>query len=277
MRVLSMNGVSRAFGSGAKGRSRTAYATEEIGARPLPPFLSSESIKSLISDDLKAPLGSPIEYKPRRGGRTAFGYEAYLLPKICGLILDAHKVKPIQNPEIPQMAEMLLRGFAEIGIVALVDEATGYQEVREKDALQALLDLYLRKELAAWAKRFPDEFYQQIFRLRGWIWRGRSTNPPQVVATYTKDIVYARLQEGLLEELEKKNPVDEKGKRKNKHFQWLTDDVGHPALAQHLHAVIGLMRASATWDQFKNMLDMAFPKRGDTLMMPILLEPPPEK
>ena len=26
---------------------------------------------------------------------------------------------------------------------------------------------YLRKELAAWAKRFPDKFYEQIFRLLG--------------------------------------------------------------------------------------------------------------
>jgi len=40
--------------------------------------------------------------------------------------------------------------------VALVDEATGYQEIRDRLALQAILDRFLRKELAAWAKRFPD-------------------------------------------------------------------------------------------------------------------------
>jgi len=49
-----------------------------------------------------------------------------------------------------------VRGFARVGIIALVDEATGYQEVRNKLALQAILDAFLRKELAAWAKRFPD-------------------------------------------------------------------------------------------------------------------------
>ena len=62
---------------------------------------------------------------------------------------------------------MLMRGLAHIGIIALVDEATGYQEVRDREALQALLDRYLRKELAAWAKKFPDDFYKEIFRLRG--------------------------------------------------------------------------------------------------------------
>ena len=87
--------------------------------------------------------------------------------------------------------------------------------------------------------------------------------PAMVVASYTKDIVYARLAPQILEEIERRNPI-EGGRRKAAHHQWLTDDVGHPALAQHLHAVITLMRVSKTWPQFKQMLDMAHPKRGGT-------------
>ena len=132
-------------------------------------------------------------------------------------------------------------------------------------ALQAILDQFLRKELAAWAKRFPDEFYQQIFRLRGWEWKGMKVNRPQVVAKYTNDFVYERLAPGILEELQRRNPKDGKGQRRSAHHQWLTEDVGDPALAQHLYAVIGLMRASNTWEQFKTMLVRAFPKRGNTL------------
>jgi hypothetical protein len=146
-----------------------------------------------------------------------------------------------------------------------------YQEVRDKRALQSLLDAYLRKELAAWAKRFPDEFYEHIYRLRNWKWKGRNKNPPQAVAGYTKDIVYARLAPQIIDELERKNPI-EGGRRRAKHHQWLTDDVGHPALAQHLHAVITLMRVSKSWAQFKMMLDQAHPKRGDTLQLPLMLE-----
>jgi hypothetical protein len=130
-----------------------------------------------------------------------------------------------------------------------------------------------RKELAAWAKRFPDEFYQHIFRLRGWEWKGRGKNPPQVVAAYTKDLVYARLAPHILEELERRNPI-EGGRRKGAHHQLLTDDVGHPALAQHLHAVITLMRVSKNWNQFKTMLDVAHPKRGDTLQLPLMADYP---
>lgn len=88
---------------------------------------------------------------------------------------------------------------------------------------------------------------------------------PGVVGRFTNDIVYERLAPGILEELKRLNPTLDNGGRTRKHHQFLTDDIGHPALAQHLHAVIGLMRASATWDQFKSLLDRAFPKKGTQL------------
>ncbi|MCI0560880.1 MAG: P63C domain-containing protein, partial [Nitrososphaera sp.] len=158
-------------------------------------------------------------------------------------------------------------------IIALVDEATGFQAIRDREALQEILDRFLRKELAAWAKRFPNEFYQEIFRLRGWQWKGIKVNRPQVVATYTKDLVYERLAPGILEELEVRNPKTERGYRKHKHHQWLTEDVGHPALAQHLYALLGFMRVSSSWKEFYSMVRKAFPKKGETLFLPVA-EPP---
>jgi hypothetical protein len=111
----------------------------------------------------------------------------------------------------------------------------------------------------------PDEFYKEMFRLRGWQWLSLKGKRPGIVGIYTNDLVYERLAPGILEELEARNPKDEQGHRRGKHHQWLTEDVGHPALAQHLHAVIGLMRASGGWDQFYRLLNRAFPKKGQTL------------
>jgi hypothetical protein len=191
-----------------------------------------------------------------------------VLADVCDILLAARKKKGALSPpqeKYADAAEILVRGFARVGIIALVDEATGYQEVRDRYALQEILDKYLRKEFAAWAKRFPDEFYQEIFRLRGWAWKGMRVNRPQCVASYTKDLVYARLAPGILTELEKKNPVAETGRRLALHHQWLTEDIGHPALAQHLHALLGLMRASDNWSQMARLVNRAFPKRGDSL------------
>lgn len=272
IRVFSTRGVSRAFGSKKTGAEKNPA---DSGAPRIPAFLSTSRIFPFLSAGLIARLNSPLEFRPMHGGRTAFGYEATILPEICEALLDARKrggLSPKQL-EFAETAETMLRAFARVGVIALVDEATGFQATRDRNALQAILDAYLRQELAAWAKRFPDEFYQQIFRLRGWEWKGMHVNRPQVVAAYTKDFVYARLAPGVLAELEKRLPIEE-GRRKGKFHQLFTDDVGHPALAQHLHAVIGLMRASTTWDHFIGMIDVAFPARGDTLSMPFMADPP---
>jgi len=272
-RVLSQGRFLQAIGRSRTPKGGTgALATVD----ELPFFLQAEVLKPFISEELRSST-SPIFYLTK-DGKKAVGYDALLLPDVVNVYLDYRnacladgKGLPPRYAHIIGACDALSRGLQKLGIIGLVDEATGFQEFRDKRALQELLDQFLRKELATWAKRFPDEFYEQIFRLRNWKWKGRGTNPPQAVAGYTKDIVYARLVPGIIEELEKKNPADG-GKRKAKHHQWLTDEVGHPALAQHLHAVITLMRVSTSWDQFKLFLDQAHPKRGDTMMLPLMMD-----
>jgi P63C domain len=260
-RVLSQRGVNFALG---RVRGGTDYRD---GGDKLPTFLAPSNLLPFIDNDLVEEISNPIEYLPMHGGRSAFGIEATSLPKICAVWLRARREGALSRPQlrIADKAEMLVRALAQVGIVALVDEATGYQELRDKKALQALLDKYLRKELAAWAKRFPDDFYKEMFRLRGWRWPVPSARRPGAVGNYTTDLVYERLAPGIVAELEARNPKDERGNRRGRHHQLLTDDVGHPALAQHLHAVIGLMRASSGWDQFYRMMNRAFPKKGQTL------------
>src|SRR5207253_10547724 len=142
--------------------------------------------------------------------------EVYLKFRDAALGKDKKGQVPGQFRHIIEACDMLMRGLARVGIVALVDEATGYQEIRDRQALQLILDKFLRKELAAWAKRFPDEFYFHIARLRGWEWKGRKFNPPQIVAYYTNDFVYHRLVPHLVEELENRNPIVD-GRRRSKH------------------------------------------------------------
>lgn len=272
-RIITQATFLRALGRSRSPKAGTGVLTT---ADDLPFFLQADVLKPFISDDLVQST-APIFYRTQKGGKGV-GYDARLLPQVADVYLKFRDASIAQTGSVParyehivRAADLLVRALANVGIIALIDEATGYQEVRDRLALQAVLDAFLRKELAAWAKRFPDEFYFQIYRLRGWKWEGRGKNPPQVVASYTKDFVYARLAPSILEEIEKRNPI-ENGRRKSKHHQWLTDDVGHPALAQHLHAVITLMRVSKTWQQFKDMLNVAHPKRNDTLQLPLMAD-----
>ncbi|MDR3739334.1 MAG: P63C domain-containing protein [Terracidiphilus sp.] len=268
-RVLSEREVTKALG-GKRGGSH--WLRKKAGAE-LPVFVSANNLRPFIDSELEVALKSPILYIPSAGGGIAHGVPAEALPKICQVWLKARAAGELRGRQGPiaAKAEMLVSALAGVAMIALVDEATGYQAIRDRDALQQILDRFLRKELAAWAKRFPDEFYQQIFRLRGWDWKGMNVNRPQVVAHYTKDLVYERLAPNILQELESRNPKNARGGRAARHHQWLTEDVGHPALAQHLYALIGLMRVAANgdWDSFYRMVQRAFPKKGETLFLPM--------
>ncbi|MDR0274118.1 MAG: P63C domain-containing protein [Burkholderiaceae bacterium] len=205
-------------------------------------------------------------------GNKAHGFEGEDLVAICRMYLDARRdgvIRPDQA-RLALQAEAIVLSLANVGITALIDEATGYQEVRDRQALQAVLDRYLRPDLAGWTKRFPDEFFKEMFRLRGWKYPTVGAARPSVVGLYINDLVYERLAPGLLQELEERNPKTETGSRKAKHHQWLTDDTGHPALSTRLHGIMGLMRACDGWDQLMRLADRAYPKVGRTI--PLMLE-----
>lgn len=262
-RVLTQQGFLVALGRARAAKGGTGASK---GVDNTPAFLAANNLKPLISQEIIAST-SAIEFRLPGGGR-AFGYAAELLPKVCNVYLRARDQKlllPSQR-RTAEKADMLVRGLAETGIVALVDEATGYQQVRARDALQAYLDRFLRKELAAWVKTFPDEFFQELYRLKGWAWKG-SSRRPGVVGHYINDLIYDRLGPGVLDELQRKNPSDGHGRRKSRHTQWLTEDIGHPALAQHMYATIGLMRAHNDFQSFQAFFKRAFPKKGENLAL----------
>jgi len=200
-------------------------------------------------------------------GTKAHGFEGEDIVDICKMYMQARNANSLLPNQIylAERAEIIVLSLAKLGITALIDEATGFQEVRDRRALQTLLDKYLLQEYACWAKRFPDGFYKEMFRLRQWEYPRESGSKPGVVGHWTMDIVYSRIAPGLVEELKNRNPKDVQGRRKAKHHQWLSDDIGHPALSEHIHAVTALMRANDCWETFILQLEKAFPVKSRQL------------
>ena len=260
IRVLTQSGMFAGLGLARRG-----LVPIEGGAQ-IPRFAASKSIKPFIPSDLLDGLTKPILFNPGYG-KTAYGFRATILADICEAILSARNAGALDRQQelLADRCVLLMRGFARVGIEALVDEATGYQDIRDRKALHQILDQFLLAEQAKWAKRFPDEFYKHIFRLREWGWRGMKVNRPSVVGRYTNEIVWDRLAPGIRKELERLNPVSETGGRKTRHHQWLTEDIGHPSLQAHLNGVLALMRASSNWGRFKGSLARAYPKYADQL------------
>lgn len=269
-RVLSQRGFNEAFGlvhGGADPRN--------TGGQRMPRFIRLRALERFISNDLTVGLTRPIEFTPPHGGRSVTALPAVLLPEVCNVWLRAREEKALEGRhlETAQQAEILTRALAHVGIIALVDEATGFQDERPKLALQEIFNTFLRTELAAWTKRIPDEFYREIFRLRKWNWTGmKGGKRPQVLAYYTVDLVYSRLLPNIMDELESRMPRTEGGKRKGKLHQLFSDDVGHPALSQHLYATITVMRVAedGDWDGFMRMMNRAHPKKTDKWLKALL-------
>lgn len=261
-RVVSQRGMYRGMGF-SRGGARGEDEAQIVGAET-PRFAAQNWIKPFINNKLASALSEPILFRLAGGGR-AYGYPATVIADFCDAVLEARAAGATgpRQAGIVQRCEMLVRGFARVGIVALVDEATGYQSERDRDELHRILAAYLSEERLAWAKRFPDEFYKQIYRLKGWTWPVTGRAKPPVLGHITNDIVYDRLPPGVLDALRERNPVDEDTKRRRwRHHQFLSQDFGQPDLRDHLLQVIAIARISRTWDAFKRNMDSAFPKRG---------------
>ncbi|WP_271400066.1 P63C domain-containing protein [Salinicoccus roseus] len=256
-RVISRSAVFKAFGRTKRGRKKGEIRVANMPE--LPSFIDANNLTDYIEGEVKDLLFNPVVYKAQNG-RIVDGYNAELVPLMCDVYLSARMdgVLTKQQENLAIASEVLVRSLSKLGIVALVDEATGYQEERDRSELQKLLSKYISKELLPWTKRFPDEFYQELFRLRGWDYPTPSGQRPGIVGYYTNKYVYDHLPPGVKEELQKNNPTLSPGRRKWKHHQFLTVDIGNAHLEKHLLKVITLMQASESWDEFKRKFNRVF-------------------
>lgn len=256
-RLVSEADVHLLFGIRSKNPRQTCVA-----------LLDSPYLQSAKMDQLRKKIGSPIKLVGPQG-EVVQTYEGEIIIDYCRAIMDARRIKGLPEWAMPyaEQAEIIVTSVAKVGITALIDEATGHQSRRHREALQKLLARYFKEEYAAWTKRFPDWFYEELFRLKGWTWNAVGSKRPSVVGKLTKDIVYSRLEVGVVEELEQRNPLLDNGRRAQKHHQWLSDEVGHPSLDTHFYALRGLMRASNHWRRFYHTLQMAFPKKNECIQL----------
>ena len=235
IRVLTRATFVKAIGRKGKAKGGRYYDDEFR----TPVFLTAKNLKPFIPKQLQG-NSAPVIFRIKN--QEYIGYKAELLPQVCGVFIDADDadVLTISQRHIAQKCKILLRGFATVGIVALVDEVTGYQDIRDRIALQKILDKYLTDEWAKWTKTFPDDYYKELFRLNGMPYPPTTSKRPGYIGHWTNDIVYSRLAPGVTKELKRKNPRLPSGYRKRKHFQYLTKDIGHPTLKEHLSNIIFL-------------------------------------
>ena len=259
-RVLSLRGLTAGIGISIGGDPRGS------GEARIVTFLRALEKKGLDVKDLTARLKSPIEFQPLGGGRSAYGYDATILADICDSVLNARKQGLLTDSQarIADHCEILVRGFARVGIIALVDEVTGFQRDRDKANLAKILEAFVAKEIQPYVKTFPSEYYEELFRLYSLPYPpvGNKSWRPQFFGGITNEVVYARLAPSWIPELKK---IASKAQRKARLHQALTQDIGHPRLREHLASIVAIQKLSQTPKDFFENVNKVHARFNQTL------------
>lgn len=234
-----------------------------------PPFLEANNLLPYFSEELEAILPR-IDYRVGDSKGIRSGYNAEILPRVCDVYLSARADGVLAQNQKPaaDAAERVVRALSLIGITALVDEATGYQETRAKNELQKLLEIYINEEFHPWVKRFPEVFFKEVYRLHDWEFKPGNHQHPQYTGQFINRYIYEAMPEGVLDRLRELNPIHDSGNRSRKHHQHLTEDQGVRHLERQIQKVITLMQVSEDRKQFQAFFDRASnSQQGHQLMI----------
>ena len=266
-RVLTQTGFLTAIG-----RFATPKSTKNPDLANLPAFLRAKNLEPFISKELAA-SSTPVIFETERrggaGGSRALGYKARILPDVCWVYAKAQMAGKLVRGQrhVAEACTKLLEGLTNVAIDALVDEATGFQDVRARDALVRLLEKYVSQDAFPWVKTFDDDFYREMFRLHGLTYDPGSVKRPMISAKRTEDI-YDRLAPGVRAELQKLVKRSPSGRAREKLFQHLTEHEGYRHLVNHLAGIKVVMKLSDGLADYQRKLDRLFPRFGDTLQLP---------
>ena len=186
----------------------------------------------------------------------ATGYNAETLIDICDNYIEAANQKLLKGAQLKlaEQAEIIMRASAKVGIIALIDEATGYQKFRKKRELQLKFQAFIADELQEWAKMFPDEFWFELARLEGIQYSPR--NRPIRWGKYIMMFVYDAIDADVGRELRKKNPDPH---FKKNHHQWLKE-FGRHKVNNQIQKVITIMQLCENMTDFKMKFNRVFKK-----------------
>ncbi|MGI1663430.1 P63C domain-containing protein [Palleronia sp. KMU-117] len=254
-RVFHKRGMARALGMRSAGGNAFVKTIQRKG------------LSSQIDRELAEKIDNPFYFRALNGD-IAHGYDAEILVEVCKAIMRAQQNGNLTSAQEPlaEQARVLLNAFAKVGVTALIDEATGFQEIRHPDALRLLVDQYIEEEKREWAKEFPDDYYDELNRIFGskrltHTKSGRVVqNRPQHFAKFTRSYVYHPLENGaVLEELDRINPkFGKNGNRRARFHQHLSEGYGLQKLKIQVQEVLTLMKISDNVSQFKKLFEKRF-------------------
>lgn len=254
IRVFSTTGLIKSLGF-----KHNANADEIFKSKQIQPYLPSIADRQI--------RGNLIEFYTDKG-TLAKGYDVERFIEICqaySQALEEGKLIFPRHLEAAKKANAILRACSKIGIIALVDEVTGYQYARAENELQFKLKLYLSEEMRGWEKTFPDDLWIQFARLTHW--SGTPTkNRPRHWGYFVMDLIYRSLDPDVAKYLKENKPEPKRGQN---YHQWFNEDYGVKKLREHINRIIGMAQAADSISELKQKV--AFYYKKEPLQLEIFL------
>lgn len=256
-RVISMRATVRAIANDDNGD-----LSKYVGVKSLQPYIDVTGISSRY-----------IEFTIPGNPNKAKGITAETFLDICSAYVSAlTSGAPLTDKQrgIAINCSILLSSCAKTGLIALIDEATGYQYDREEDALQVKIRAFISEELRAWEKTFPDELWEEFGRLTHW--QGSLQQRPKYWGKLVLELIYDAMDPDIANYLKENKPKPKHGMN---YHQWLSEDLGVRALTTHLNQVIGIAKTCSTMEELRHKVSLYYGKEDLQLSMGDIV--PPQK
>jgi hypothetical protein len=241
-------------------------------------YIKVKALKSFLPRDLSPAENDQIPALRQfdTGGegvsKFALGLPVEKFMDLCAAYSSAAESTEVtltdRQKQIAIKANAFLRACAKVGIVALVDEATGYQYDRPEEALRFKLKLYLEEEMRKWEKTFPDQLWVEFGRLTKW--HGAVSQRPKYWGKLVMELVYGYLDRDVSDWLKNNAPKPIHGQN---YHQWLTSQYGLRKLVEHLWMLIGMSSTCHTMQELRERMAEKFGRVPVQLTMYL---PPPK-
>lgn len=241
-RVISMRATVKAIANDDNGD-----LSKYVGVKSLQPYIDAAGISNKF-----------VEFTIPGNPNKAKGITAETFLDICSAYVSAlTSGAPLTEKQkgIAVNCSILLSACAKTGLIALIDEATGYQYVREENALQIKIRAFISDELRAWEKTFPDELWEQFGRLTGW--SGSLQQRPKYWGKLVLELIYDALDPDVATYLKQNKPAPRHGRN---YHQWFTEEYGVNQLVTHINQITGIAKTCSTIDELRHKVALYYKK-----------------
>lgn len=254
--VISMSATVRSIANDSHG-----YLTKYLRVKSMNPYIDVVDVMNKV-----------IEFNIPGNPTKAKGITAETFLDICSAYVTAFTSGASLTEKQQGIAincSILLSACAKTGLIALIDEATGYQYFRESDALQVKIRAFISDELRAWEKTFPDELWEEFGRLTGW--SGSLQHRPKYWGKLVLELIYDTLDPDVAQYLKENKPAPRHGRN---YHQWFTEEYGVNRLVTHINQITGIAKTCSTIDELRHKVALYYKKDelqlaiGDNLVEP---------